>query len=47
MRPETAQTLAHELAPELLTLAELLDRHDWPWPTWHAALSSASPTAAA
>jgi Sulfotransferase family len=36
MRPETEQALARTLASDLLTLADLLDRHDWPWPTWHA-----------
>jgi len=36
MRPETEQALTRALAPELHTLATLLDRHDWPWPTWQA-----------
>jgi hypothetical protein len=36
MRAETEQALARALAPELRGLADLLDRHDWPWPTWHA-----------
>ena len=37
MRPETEQALQRELAPELLQLAELVGRYDWPWPTWRAA----------
>jgi hypothetical protein len=36
MRPETEHALQRELASELIGLADLLERHDWPWPTWHA-----------
>jgi hypothetical protein len=42
MHAATRQALAHDLAPELLILAELLDRHDWPWPTWHAIRAAAT-----
>jgi hypothetical protein len=42
MRPETEQALAQNLAAELLALAELLERHDWPWPTWHAIRAAAA-----
>jgi hypothetical protein len=42
MRSATRQALARGLAPELLILAELLDRHDWPWPTWHAIRAAAT-----
>jgi hypothetical protein len=36
MRAETEQELQRELAPELLKLAALVGRYDWPWPTWRA-----------
>jgi hypothetical protein len=39
MRPETEQALQRELASELLALAELVGRYDWPWPTWRATLA--------
>jgi hypothetical protein len=42
MRSATKQALARDLAPELLVLAELLDRHDWPWPTWHTIRAAAT-----
>src|SRR5690606_1579972 len=43
MRPETEQALRRELAPELLMLAELTGRSDWPWPTWHAIRTATAP----
>jgi Sulfotransferase domain len=39
MQPETEQALQRELASELMTLADLVGRHDWPWSTWHAAMA--------
>jgi hypothetical protein len=37
MHRDTEQALQCELAPELIKLAELVARYDWPWPTWRAA----------
>jgi hypothetical protein len=42
MLPETEQALQRELASELMALADLVGRHDWPWPTWHAAQHAAA-----
>jgi len=42
MRPETESRLRELLAPELRLLAELLERQDWPWPTWRAAAADES-----
>jgi hypothetical protein len=42
MLPETEQSLQRELAAELLALSDFVGRHDWPWPTWHAAQAAAS-----
>jgi hypothetical protein len=37
MRPETEQALQRELAAEVMALADLVGRHDWPWPSWSVA----------
>ena len=36
MHPKTERALQRELTSELMALADLVGRHDWPWPTWHA-----------
>jgi Sulfotransferase domain len=41
IQPDTEQALQCELAPELLRLAELVGRYEWPWPTWRAARAMA------
>jgi hypothetical protein len=41
MHPETERALQQELASELIALADLVGRYDWPWPTWHAAKTMA------
>ena len=43
MRPETEVALRRELAPELIQLAALTGRDDWPWATWRAAQTSVAP----
>ena len=40
--PRPSRRCARNLAAELLALADLLDRHDWPWPTWHAIRAAAA-----
>jgi hypothetical protein len=40
MRPETEQALQRELASDLVRLAQLLEREDFPWPSWRAAVGS-------
>jgi hypothetical protein len=37
MHRDTEQALQCELAPDLIKLAELAARNEWPWPTWGAA----------
>jgi hypothetical protein len=42
MRPETEVALQRELAPELIQLAALTGRDDWPWATWRAVQTGAA-----
>jgi hypothetical protein len=41
MHRDTEQALQCELAPDLIKLAELSARNEWPWPTWRAAKAMA------